>query len=395
MSELIVKEEPPAGAPPRSTGTFQRLDPSGLAAVMGILKESGYELIGPVLRDGAICLDTIRSIDELPRGWKDDQNKASYRLAKNGSQWFGYTATPGSWKKYLFPPLLKYFTMRRKGKTLSAESAPFPERKMAFIGVRPCDLAAIGILDRVFLRNGFTEPQYAEARKGSFIATVSCATPGNTCFCASMGTGPRATGGFDIHLIELRDAGGEFFLAEAGSEEGRAILLRIPGRPASEDELAGAERQHREAVAAMRRKLEPEGLREVLSDRLIDARWETIGQRCLACANCTLVCPTCFCTTVDDQRSLNGEWTERIRRWDSCFTLDFSHIHGGSVRSSFGARYRQWMTHKLASWNQQFGTSGCVGCGRCITWCPVGIDITEEAAAFRQLAQAKRRNNGS
>ena len=105
-----------------------------------------------------------------------------------------------------------------------------------------------------------------------------------------------------------------------------------------------------------------------------------------------MVCPTCFCTTVEDHSDLAGETAERVRSWDSCFTLDFSYVHGGSVRTETQSRYRQWMTHKLASWIDQFGTSGCVGCGRCITWCPVGIDITEEAAAIRQTRRTGRRN---
>jgi Fe-S oxidoreductase len=100
-----------------------------------------------------------------------------------------------------------------------------------------------------------------------------------------------------------------------------------------------------------------------------------------------MVCPTCFCTTVEDVSDVTGDHAERWRRWDSCFTLGFSYIHGGSIRNSGKARYRQWMTHKLASWIDQFGTSGCVGCGRCITWCPVGIDITEEARAIRDGGQ--------
>jgi Fe-S oxidoreductase len=97
-----------------------------------------------------------------------------------------------------------------------------------------------------------------------------------------------------------------------------------------------------------------------------------------------MVCPTCFCATVEDATDLTGSATERRRVWDSCFSQEFSYIHGGSVRTSAGARYRQWITHKLATWHEQFGVSGCVGCGRCITWCPVGIDITAEARAVRQ-----------
>ena len=93
-----------------------------------------------------------------------------------------------------------------------------------------------------------------------------------------------------------------------------------------------------------------------------------------------MVCPTCFCSTVVDSSDVTGETATRTKVWDSCFSQEFSYMSGGSVRVSGGARYRQWITHKLAYWHDQFDTSGCVGCGRCITWCPVGIDIRKEAS---------------
>jgi sulfhydrogenase subunit beta (sulfur reductase) len=133
----------------------------------------------------------------------------------------------------------------------------------------------------------------------------------------------------------------------------------------------------------MGRTMDTKGIKELLYRNYENPRWDDVAKRCLTCGNCTMVCPTCFCTTVEDITDLTGEHVERWRKLDSCFTMDFSYIHGGSVRSSPRARYRQWMTHKLATWIDQFGTSGCVGCGRCITWCPVGIDITEETGAIR------------
>jgi sulfhydrogenase subunit beta (sulfur reductase) len=138
-----------------------------------------------------------------------------------------------------------------------------------------------------------------------------------------------------------------------------------------------------DAAARMGRVLETDALRDVLYASAESPRWDDVAARCLACTNCTLVCPTCFCTSVDDVTDLTATSTERHRVWDSCFSEDYSYLHGGSVRTSTASRYRQWMTHKLASWTDQFGTSGCVGCGRCITWCPAAIDITAEAAALR------------
>jgi len=145
-------------------------------------------------------------------------------------------------------------------------------------------------------------------------------------------------------------------------------------------------RQADEAVAraaSQVRSVEREGLHELLTENFNHPRWEDVAKRCLTCGNCTMVCPTCFCTTIEDTSDLTGAHAERWRKWDSCFTQALSYIHGGSVRQSVKSRYRQWMTHKLASWTDQFGGTGCVGCGRCITWCPAGIDITEEARAIR------------
>jgi Fe-S-cluster-containing hydrogenase component 2 len=138
------------------------------------------------------------------------------------------------------------------------------------------------------------------------------------------------------------------------------------------------------------------GIRDLLYTNFDHPRWDNVAQRCLTCANCTMVCPTCFCTTVEDVSDVTGSHAERWRKWDSCFSQNFSYIHGGSVRSSAKSRYRQWMTHKLASWIDQFGSSGCVGCGRCITWCPVGIDITEEVRAIRESpASSKESSHGN
>jgi len=131
----------------------------------------------------------------------------------------------------------------------------------------------------------------------------------------------------------------------------------------------------------MGRHLDTEGLKERLDRSYEVPHWDEVAKRCLACGNCTMVCPTCFCATMEDTGDLGNTLTERRRVWDSCFSIEFSYVHGGSVRTSAGARYRQWITHKLAAWHHQFGVSGCVGCGRCITWCPAGIDITAEAAA--------------
>jgi ferredoxin len=239
----------------------------------------------------------------------------------------------------------------------------------------------------------FADPNYRARRQGTFIVAVNCGVAGNTCFCASMDTGPKAEAGFDLALTEIVAAGERAFLVETGSEEGRALLNRLPQREATADEIADAEAIVARTTASMGREMRSDDVHDLLLRNLDHPRWDDVAERCLTCGNCTMVCPTCFCTSVEESSDLAGLESARERRWDSCFTMDFSYIHGGSVRASTRSRYRQWMTHKLATWFDQFGTSGCVGCGRCITWCPVGIDITEEVRAIRDNEPRSRRTS--
>ena len=361
-----------------------------LAALLAALAADGYRLLGPTVRDGAIVYDEIEGVSDLPRGVSDEQAPGRYRLSRRADDaLFGHVVGPHSWKRFLHPPALRLFGAVREGRTFAISppgGAPLP--RSAFVGVRPCDLAAIACQDRVFLGGPFVDPTYRALRDATFVVAVQCGEARASCFCASMGTGPRAESGFDVALTELIvEARPPEYVAEAGTDRGAALLARVAGRKANPEELERAAAASRRAEAQMTRRLETDGLREALAASLESPRWEETAKRCLSCANCTMVCPTCFCTTVEDTTDLTGDHAERWRRWDSCFTMDFSYIHGGSVRRSAASRYRQWLTHKLSTWWDQFGASGCVGCGRCITWCPVGIDLTEEAAALRKTAR--------
>jgi ferredoxin len=288
-------------------------------------------------------------------------------------------------------------TMWKARKTDGGFEIETPSRsqpKFAFLGVRACEIAAIAVQDKVFQDGPYRDEGYAARRGNTFIVAVNCSVAGGTCFCVSMQTGPKVSRGFDLALTELISGSTHEFLAEAGSEAGAALLNKLPSRSAKDADIAAAQAVVERTASQMGRSLETDGIKELLQSNLRHPRWDETAQRCLTCGNCTMVCPTCFCTTVEDRSDLAGTEAERVRLWDSCFTLDFSYIHGGSVRNSASSRYRQWMTHKLANWYDQFGTSGCVGCGRCITWCPVGIDITEEAAAIRAAPQKKEERDG-
>jgi sulfhydrogenase subunit beta (sulfur reductase) len=365
-----------------------------LDQLIAALQSRGYQVIGPAVRDGAIIYDVVEKISDLPVGWTDEQEAGHYRLQRrNDEALFGYAVGPQSWKKYLHPAEVRLMTAERSGHSFRILNNETPPPRRAFLGVRACELAAIAVQDRVLKGDHFVDPIYAARRDGTFIVAVHCTKAVSTCFCTSMNTGPRAQAGYDLAVTELVGPGRHEFVVEAGSDAGREVLAELAPSPTPDAVYKEAEAAVEHTASQMQRRMDTTGIRELLYTNFDHPRWDNVAQRCLTCANCTMVCPTCFCTTVEDVSDVTGTHAERWRKWDSCFTQDFSHIHGGSVRSSAKSRYRQWMTHKLASWIDQFGSSGCVGCGRCITWCPVGIDITEEVRAIRESPAGTQENN--
>jgi ferredoxin len=359
------------------------LERTDLDRLIDTLRQRGYRVVGPQLRDGAIVYDTLDRAATLPDGWIDEQEAGTYRLRRDGRRLFGYTVGVTSWKRFLYPPRAALWRARTGVHGIEHLDAPHAEAPMALLGVRPCELAAMRIHDRVLLEGPWPDPVYRARRAAAFVIVVQCGRAGATCFCASMGTGPRADAGFDLAMTEIPQGDSTAFVTVAGSPKGEAVLAALAGRPASEPEAIHAEGACREAEKQMGRTVDTRGLAAAILSQPEHPRWAATAERCLACGNCTQVCPTCFCTSIEDRCALDGTAAERTRRWDSCFAPDFSYIHGGSVRPSVRARYRHWLTHKLATWHEQFGSSGCVGCGRCITWCPAGIDITEEARALQ------------
>jgi len=370
-----------------STPTPSRFLPtSELQALINVLAGRGYELIGPTIEQEAIVYGPIASIDDLPRGWTDVQEPGKYRLARRDDDaLFGYVVGPFSWKRFLFPPSATVATADRTADGWRMGSPADKPPKYAFLGVRACELAALAVQDRVFLNGPFVDPIYRARREQALIVAVNCTQAAPTCFCTSMGTGPRCTAGFDLALTEIVGGGiaESGFIVEVGSETGSAILGELPTREVVDGELSAADAARQRAVDQIQRRMETDDLHDVLLNNLEHPRWNQVAERCLSCSNCTMVCPTCFCSSVKEVSDLDGDHVERRREWESCFNIDFSYMNGGIVRNQIRSRYRQWLTHKLASWVDQFGTSGCVGCGRCITWCPVGIDLTEEVAAIR------------
>ena len=344
-----------------------------------------YETVGPTIREGAIAYDRLSSAHDLPCGCTDEQQGGKYRLKRRQDEaLFGYVVGPHSWKKFYYPSLQRLWKAERNSDGLRIIQEPQDSKKYALLGMRACELHAIAIQDKVFTNGQYVDPVYKTRRANLFIVAVNCGVAGGTCFCASMNTGPKASSGYDLALTEIVDNQRHCFFVEIGSQDGAELLAEVPTRHATPEDRLTADRIVEETSRNMGRTMDATGLKDLLYRNYEHPRWDDVATRCLTCANCTMVCPTCFCTTVEDVTDLTGQHAERWRTWDSCFTSDFSYIHGGSVRATPKSRYRQWMTHKLATWIDQFGQSGCVGCGRCITWCPVGIDITEEVRAIRE-----------
>ena len=357
------------------------LPPAALPALLSLLMEE-YDVIAPTYspEGRSIVLERISSPDQVATGYRDYQRPGHYTLQKSGDgRLFGYANGPHSPKSYLHPGRLTLFIGEWTTDGFSLSPRAEPERPYAFFGIHPCDCFGILVLDRTFLLSGNVDARYRARREGAFLAVINCTEPGDLCFCASMGTGPRVEEGYDLRLTEL-DAG---FLMEPGTDRGASTLARLPARAATSGEMQEADRLIRDAVPRMGRTLNTHNLPQILRSELGHPYWDTMKDWCVGCTNCTMVCPTCFCNDLRDYVDLTLRKVRRERVWDSCFTRQFTEMHGYNPRDELKHRYRHWCVHKLSYWVEQYGVFGCVGCGRCIAWCPVGIDITQVATTVR------------
>ncbi len=350
-----------------------------LAQLLGELQDRGYICIGPQVRDGAIVYDELHSIKQLPRGVNDAQAPGRYSLKTGVSlKFFDWANGAQAIKPLLFSAREKLWQSRQSADGKLSFETPEPRSKpIAIIAARACDIAAMKIQDQHFLQQTFVDPYYQVRRKNLLIIAVNCARPADTCFCHSSGDGPFVDDGADIVLTELESG----FLIEAQSTQGEELLAGLSLQDCTEQQLE--EQASIKAGASKQKKQLPKyDIRLRLRHELNNDFWHEIAAKCLSCGNWTSVCPTCFCHSENDVPELDGKSSGHYREWDSCFTQGHSYIHGITIRSETSQRYRQWLTHKFSSWHEQYGRSGCVGCGRCISWCPVGIDVTEMLANF-------------
>jgi ferredoxin len=368
------------------------VDATGLQHLVSTLIDRGYRVVGPTLSDNAIVLSELTSADDLPQGWGVDVGPGHYRLRRRDDDaLFGHSAGPQSWKQFLHPPRQKLWSSggqeRSDSGIRSDGSEPEETPRYAFIGVRACDLSAIAMLNGVLGEGTHPDQGFVGRLRRVFVVAVNCTEPGGLCFCASMGTGPAVGPGYDLALTERLDGDGRRYVVDVGTDDGAEVLAALPHREAAQGEIDSARSDVAESANHMGRQMPDRDHRELLIRSRESSRWDDVASRCLTCGNCTMVCPTCFCTSVEDVTDLTGEHAERWMHWASCYEFDFTFVHEGSVRQSGPSRYRHWLTHKLGTWHDQFGSTGCVGCGRCIAWCPTGIDITEEMNALDLLAR--------
>ena len=350
---------------------------SKLQVLLDRLVAQGYKVLGPTVRDGTLVFDAISQVEDLPRGWSDQQRPGHYQLQQTSSErLFNWSNGPQALKPLLNPPRNIIWQAQRH----SDGSLQFivPEEALApcaVIGVKACDLAALALQDKHFLEAEYPDPGYQARRQSLFLIGVNCVTSASTCFCASTGDGPEVQRGYDLLLTELDEG----FLLQSGSDRGTELMARLPLVAASDTMLALKQQQTEQAVAMQSRTLPFIELNSLDEKRHLE-HWDDIASRCLACGNCTMVCPTCFCHHQVEEAQVNGAESQHVREWDSCFGESHGQLAGFQVRDSVKSRYQQWMIHKLDSWQEQYGRSGCTGCGRCMTWCPAEIDFVAEAS---------------
>lgn len=351
-----------------------------LQNLIKVLTLEGFACVGPQVSAGTIVYDKLTDAKQLPWGIIDHQKPGQYRLEKTDlPQAFAWTNGPQAIKPYLFKSCdIAWCAKKIDNRLMVFHEQNTIARPLAFIGARACDLAGMAIQDKILMEDCYIDPFYKERREKFFVIAVNCNRCSENCFCVSTGDGPKATKFFDISLSEV-DSG---FILEIGTQKGNGIVTQLNLPKAEQKQINKVEMNINNVVKQQTKKLPSVNLRDLLFANLDHPRWDNVAGRCLSCTNCTQVCPTCFCQCATENPNLKGTQSIHSKVWDSCFTDGHSYIHGSLIRDDTRKRYRQWLTHKIGSWYDQFGMSGCVGCGRCITWCPVGIDITMETNAI-------------
>lgn len=352
-----------------------------LEDLKGVFEEltSKYIVISPVYEDGVIQYKENKEFDRIPFGKFQIETAGNCFISQRQSGFFTYVRPYNSIKTFLRPEEEILFRVFKKDEELTFEMLT-NSKPMAFFDVRKCDLKALQILDRVFLDENFKDKHYDDLRQNIFIVAVNCIEPSNVCFCESMAVDFNKDYDADLVITELKVG----FLLETKTPKGEGLIGKFNFVKANAEDVEEKYRVLSDTVAKIKRKLNTENLKEILYQKIDNEYWEILGKRCFSCMSCTKSCPTCFCFNITEKNYEEGH-SDRIRVADSCFNQEFATMHKFNLRDRTSYRYRHWLLHKMAYWQDQFGTYGCVGCGRCITWCPAKIDIQVETNRLREI----------
>jgi len=324
--------------------------------IMGLLNLlSDFEIFGPTTEDDTLTYQKLNG------------EKLSLDFSNS-------TKPP---KSVFFPQTEKMLEFEREGKQFTGVKEPERSGKpIILFGIRPCDASSITVLDKLFSWD-YIDPYYVDKRERATLISFSCTNPQmpqKNCFCTSVDGSPNSKKGTDMLWTDIGDS----YYVESLSDKGKKIMETGKEffKDASNDEKNAAQDVQKKAEDSMVRKLKKDGIGKALESNFDSKYWDQFSQRCLGCGVCTLLCPTCHCFDINDIISKGKGWRERT--WDSCQNCYYTiHASGHNPRPARKHRQRNRIYHKFLYMNKNLDVLGCVGCGRCISGCPVNIDIIE------------------
>ena len=313
---------------------------------------------------------------------KDEDNVLFKALEKGMEPLVDYSNTRNAPKNFFFPKtetMMRYMRTER-GMELSGEEEEAKEAVL--FGARPCDVRSFVLLDYLFDQEKYRDSYYIDKREKTTIISLACIHPPySTCFCTSVGGHPMSEEGADVLLTDI----GDNYLAEFITPKGEKLLEKMGDLPAAD----GSADEKKKALSESAEKeikshIPGKEIKPWLDDNFEHPFWDTIHQSCLACGTCTYLCPTCHCFDISDE--VKGSDGKRIRTWDSCmYWLFTKETSGHNPRTSQKQRWRQRLMHKFKYFVDNFDEIACVGCGRCVRYCPVNIDIRKIVTDISKL----------
>ncbi|MBT4835845.1 MAG: 4Fe-4S dicluster domain-containing protein [Methylococcales bacterium] len=337
------------------------------------LLDHGYRIMAPVVRDDSILYQQINSADALPHGIIDDRHNGSYQIAQAKTpRCFAWSNPQQSLKSFVFSPVEILWKSFYKDNELVFQAIKAEAQPTVIFGVKGCDIAGLQLLDQHFYHKKTPDTHYQQRRDNLILFGINCFRSGSQCFCTNTGDGPNISSPSDCIMSELDEG----YIIHHVNSPLTEIIDTLQLKLATTAQQQQATYESSQAALSQQQKL-PEITANSVFEQWSHPVWNDIADTCLGCGNCTTVCPSCFCHQESSDVSIDLTESSQTRSWDSCFTTQHSYLHGFYIRPERSQRYRQWLSHKFSGWQSQFGRIGCTGCGRCATYCPVGIDPTQ------------------